>query len=428
MLPPEAVVSQPDPDFRKPEFSLAQLAAADTLRATVTQEGYTVTLLDGVTGSGKRKCTLEAVAENIRLKRQTLILMPEIALTAQFLSTVFPAVSAPGRQNGTRSFHHANALAHGRRLRRTRCQWSSVRDPRCSCPTPTSGLLSSMKSTIPLTSRKMGHTITRATWRWCVGRSRKFRWCSLPRRLRSIWKSTRVADASGMCICLSASVVHVCRRSSRSICAARGHRAGASSRRGLPRQSRSLTRGEQALLFLNRRGYAPLTLCRACGFRLQCPNCDAWLVDHRFKRRLVCHHCGFNMPPPAECPNCHATESFAAVGPGVWERLEQGGGRTVSASADPGAFERSGQLVERCGKSSTMWQQDASISIIGTQLVAKGHHFPKLNLVGIVDADLSRAMAIHARPNVHFSCCIRLSAAPAARRAWRRLPGTAAPA
>ena len=84
----------------------------------------------------------------------------------------------------------------------------------------------------------------------------------------------------------------------------------------------ALERKEQALLFLNRRGYAPLTLCRACGFRLQCPNCDAWLVDHRFKRRLVCHHCGFNMPPPAQCPNCHATDSFAAVGPGV-ERLEQ---------------------------------------------------------------------------------------------------------
>ena len=84
----------------------------------------------------------------------------------------------------------------------------------------------------------------------------------------------------------------------------------------------TLERKEQALLFLNRRGYAPLTLCRACGFRLQCPNCDAWLVDHRFRKRLVCHHCGFSMPPPAECPNCHATESFAAVGPGV-ERLEQ---------------------------------------------------------------------------------------------------------
>ena len=84
----------------------------------------------------------------------------------------------------------------------------------------------------------------------------------------------------------------------------------------------ALERREQALLFLNRRGYAPLTLCRACGFRLGCPNCDAWLVDHRFKRRLMCHHCGFSMPIPVQCPHCQASDSFVAVGPGV-ERLQQ---------------------------------------------------------------------------------------------------------
>ena len=84
----------------------------------------------------------------------------------------------------------------------------------------------------------------------------------------------------------------------------------------------AIERGEQALLFLNRRGFAPLTLCRSCGHRLACPNCDAWLVDHRFRRRLVCHHCGFAMPLPDRCPKCDAVESFAPVGPGV-ERLEQ---------------------------------------------------------------------------------------------------------
>src|SRR5205085_1115302 len=84
----------------------------------------------------------------------------------------------------------------------------------------------------------------------------------------------------------------------------------------------ALERNEQALFFLNRRGYAPLTLCRACGFRLSCPNCDAWLVDHRFRRQLVCHHCGFAMPPPVLCPKCEATNSFAPVGPGI-ERLEE---------------------------------------------------------------------------------------------------------
>jgi len=146
-------------------------------------------------------------------------------------------------------------------------------------------------------------------------------------------------------------------------------------------------RGEQALLFLNRRGYAPLTLCRACGYRLQCPNCDAWLVDHRFRKRLVCHHCGYSMPLPAECPKCHATESFTPVGPGV-ERLEEEvaelfpGRRVLVLSSDLV------ESVERLRQELDDVAQGKFDIIVGTQLVAKGHHFPKLNLVGIVDADL----------------------------------------
>jgi primosomal protein N' (replication factor Y) len=149
----------------------------------------------------------------------------------------------------------------------------------------------------------------------------------------------------------------------------------------------SLERGEQALLFLNRRGFAPLTLCRACGFRLQCPHCDAWLVDHRFKKRLVCHHCGFNMPTPSTCPSCQATESFAPVGPGV-ERLEQ---EAAELFPDKRILVLSSDLVEsmeRLRRELDDVAEGRFDLVIGTQLVAKGHHFPKLNLVGIVDADL----------------------------------------
>jgi primosomal protein N' (replication factor Y) len=152
----------------------------------------------------------------------------------------------------------------------------------------------------------------------------------------------------------------------------------------------ALERGEQALLFLNRRGYAPLTLCNACGHRLSCPNCDAWLVDHRFKRRLVCHHCGYSMPPPEQCPKCAAKGSFVAVGPGV-ERLEQ-----EAAELFPGRriLVLSSDLVdsvERLRQELNDVAQGRFDIVIGTQLVAKGHHFPKLNLVGIVDADLGLA-------------------------------------
>ena len=149
----------------------------------------------------------------------------------------------------------------------------------------------------------------------------------------------------------------------------------------------ALERGEQALLFLNRRGYAPLTLCRACGHRLQCPNCDAWLVEHRFRRRLVCHHCGYAMPLPTECPKCQATESFTACGPGV-ERLEE---EVATLFPDKRVLVLSSDLVESVERLRAELDEVAEGRfdiIVGTQLVAKGHHFPKLNLVGIVDADL----------------------------------------
>jgi primosomal protein N' (replication factor Y) len=149
----------------------------------------------------------------------------------------------------------------------------------------------------------------------------------------------------------------------------------------------ALERGEQALFFLNRRGYAPLTLCRACGFRLNCPNCDAWLVDHRFRRRLVCHHCGFSMPPPAQCPQCQATDSFVAVGPGV-ERLEQEAAELFPSSRILVLSSDLVESVERLREELDDIAQGRFDIVIGTQLVAKGHHFPKLNLVGVVDADL----------------------------------------
>jgi primosomal protein N' (replication factor Y) len=149
----------------------------------------------------------------------------------------------------------------------------------------------------------------------------------------------------------------------------------------------AIGRKEQALLFLNRRGFAPLTLCRSCGFRMQCPNCDAWLVDHRFRKRLVCHHCGFATPPPEQCPKCQATDSFVACGPGV-ERLEHEaaelfpGARILVLSSDMV------ESVERLRSELADVAEGRFDIVIGTQLVAKGHHFPKLNLVGIVDADL----------------------------------------
>ena len=148
-----------------------------------------------------------------------------------------------------------------------------------------------------------------------------------------------------------------------------------------------LARGEQVLLFLNRRGYAPLTLCRNCGYRFQCPNCSAWLVEHRFSRRLACHHCGHETPPPATCPECGEPDCLVACGPGV-ERIADEvaelfpDARQALVTSDTlGAPDRAAEFVAAA-------EAGAVDVIIGTQLVTKGFHFPELTLVGVVDADL----------------------------------------
>ena len=197
----------------------------------------------------------------------------------------------------------------------------------------------------------------------------------------------RGAGATGGSNCRSASAAAKFRRSRPSICGKRDRRAGAGSRRGWKRAiGETLARGEQVLLFLNRRGYAPLTLCRACGHRMRCPNCDAWLVEHRHRKRLACHHCGFETPLPPACPKCGTADSFVALGPGV-ERLEEEvrglfpQARTLVLSSDlAGGVERMQAELESVAKRETD-------IVIGTQLVAKGHHFPGLALVGVVDAD-----------------------------------------
>jgi len=149
----------------------------------------------------------------------------------------------------------------------------------------------------------------------------------------------------------------------------------------------TLERGEQALLFLNRRGYAPLTLCRQCGHRFQCPNCTAWMVEHRLMARLACHHCGHVMPPPAACPECQAEDSLVACGPGV-ERIADEvaalfpDAKTAVVTSDTiWSPAKAAEFVNR------MEAGEIDI-VVGTQLVTKGYHFPNLTLVGVVDADL----------------------------------------
>jgi primosomal protein N' (replication factor Y) len=390
VLPPEPVARQPDPEHCVPEFTDAQGKAADALRATVEKGGFSVTLVDGVTGSGKTEVYFEAVAEAIRRKRQVLILMPEIALTAQFLDRF-------AERFGVRPAEWHSEIAQRLRAR----TWAAVAAGEVSVvvgarsalflPYANLGLIVVDEEHDPAYKQEDG--VRYHARDMAVVRARENK---IPIVLASATPSveTVVNAKRGRYAHL-----HLPERFGGqhlpSVEAIDLRREGPPRGRFVsPRLAEAvkiaLERKEQALLFLNRRGFAPLTLCNACGHRMACPNCDAWLVDHRFRRRLVCHHCGYSMPPPEECPKCHAKGSFVAVGPGV-ERLEQ-----EMAELFPGAriLVLSSDLVdtvERLRQELDDVAHGRFDIVIGTQLVAKGHHFPKLNLVGIVDADLGLA-------------------------------------
>src|SRR5438034_2278715 len=390
VLPPDPVARRPDPDFSPPDFTPAQREGADTLRATVAAGGYGVTLLDGVTGAGKTQVYFEAVAEIVRRGKQALVLVPEIALTAQFLDRF-------AERFGVRPAELHSQLSQRLRAR----TWNAVATGELSVivgarsalflPYADLGLIVVDEEHDPAYKQEDGaryHARDMAVVR--------ARGADIPIVLVSATPSveTEVNARRGRY-----ARVHLPERFGSGLLptieAIDLRTEGPPRGRFIaPRLAQAVTvaikSGEQALLFLNRRGYAPLTLCRRCGFRLACPNCDAWLVDHRFRRRLVCHHCGFAMPTPEKCPSCEAAGSFVACGPGV-ERLEE---EVAALFPDMRVLVLSSDLVagvERMREELAEIEQGTVDRVIGTPLVRNGHHFPKLHLVGIVDADLGLA-------------------------------------
>jgi primosomal protein N' (replication factor Y) len=377
----------PDPSFAMPDFSPEQRSAADALQALVATAGFHVALLDGVTGSGKTEVYFEAVAENLRRGRQTLILMPEIALTGQFLDRF-------AKRFGVRPPEWHSELTPRTRAR----NWAAIAAGEALVvvgarsalflPYADLGLIIVDEEHDQAYKQDDGahyHARDMAVVRGSIAK--------IPVVLASATPSveTEVNARKG--------------RYQRVMLPSRfggqhmPHIEAIDLRREGPTRGRfvsprlaeqigiAIERREQALLFLNRRGYAPLTLCRACGHRFGCTICDAWLVDHRFRQRLVCHHCGFSMPRPEVCPHCAAAQSLVAVGPGV-ERLQEEAAalfpqaRTMVLSSDLITS------IEAMRAELTEIAEGRVDIIIGTQLVAKGHNFPRLNLVGVVDADL----------------------------------------
>jgi primosomal protein N' (replication factor Y) len=395
-----ALITEPLPDWHalpldltraRAELTKEQAEAARMLLEN-TSDGFAVTLLDGVTGSGKTEVYFEAIAAALARDKQVLVLMPEIALTSQFISRceerfgARPAewhsgVSAPLRGRiwravaenkaklvvGARSAlflpfpdlglivldeEHDQSYKQEERVTYQARDMAVVRGSLGSAPVVLSSATPSIESLVNAEQGRYRH----------IRLGTRYKAAGLPSLAaidlrasppeRGRWLSPVLVDAV----------------------------------------AETLARGEQALLFLNRRGYAPVTLCRKCGFKFECPNCSAWLVEHRFRRRLECHHCGTFIPIPETCPNCGAEHSLVPCGPGIERIAEEIAERFPDARRVLLSSDLTPSISDLRETLREIEEREVDV-IIGTQLVAKGHHFPGLALVGVVDGDLGLAQA-----------------------------------
>ncbi|MET0596599.1 MAG: primosomal protein N' [Mesorhizobium sp.] len=389
-IPPRSVVAAPDPAFAQTSLTGDQVVAAAALREAVDGGSFGVTLLDGVTGSGKTEVYFEAVAAALEKARQVLILLPEIALTQAFLERFQERFGAKPAE------WHSDLPPRMREKVWRQLAEGGVR------------VVAGARSALFLPFRELGLIVVdeehdpafkqedrvfynardMAVVRGRIG--------DFPVVLSSATPSveSKVNAASGRYrrVALPARFAQAALPDVGLVDMRRAPppRGGFLSPLLTGAIGEAIGRGEQALLFLNRRGYAPLTLCRACGHRFQCPDCSSWLVEHRFRGQLVCHHCGHGERRPEACPACGTFDHLVACGPGV-ERIAEEvvagfpEARTIVLSSDMlGGVKRLRLELEAIARG------EADI-VIGTQLVAKGHNFPNMTLVGVVDADLGLA-------------------------------------
>ncbi len=383
---------RPDPAHAAPQLEPQQRAAVEHLCAAVDRRAFGVTLLEGVTGSGKTEVYFEAVARTLASGRQALVLLPEIALTAQFLDR-FAA------RFGSRPAEWHSGVSARRRSR----LWAGVAAGEVA-------VVVGARSSLFLPFRDLGLVVVdeehEAAYKQDDGVSYHARDMAVVRGrlegaavvLASATPSieTRVNADAGRYghVRLAARVAGrpLPRIEALDLRRAPPPRGRWLSPRLVEAIGETLGRGEQALLFLNRRGYAPLTLCRSCGHRFTCAQCSGWLVEHRFRGALVCHHCGHVERRPEHCPACGEVDALVACGPGVERIAEEAktlfpAARTLVLSSDfPGGTAKLREELD------AVTRGDVDL-VVGTQLVAKGHHFPHLTLAGVLDADVGLANA-----------------------------------
>jgi len=376
-----------DPSLPGKALSGDQAAGAEQLRAAVQGGGYGTTLLKGVTGSGKTEVYLEAVAECLAMGRQALVLLPEIALTAEFLTRVEARFGARPAE-----WHSGATQTERRRL------WRMVGQGDAQ-------LVVGARSALFLPFRDLGLIVVDeehdSSYKQEDGVLYNARDMAV---LRASLCSAQVVLASAT-PSLESWVNAEAGKYARIDLGARFGVAELPEMRAIDMRAETLpgdqwisptlaaavkarlAAGEQSLLFLNRRGYAPVTICRACGHQIGCTQCDARMVEHRFLKRLVCHQCGDSRPIPLACPSCGVEGKLAPVGPGVERLAEEVAAKFPAARVAVLSSDLFGSARALKARILEIAEGAADI-IIGTQLVAKGHNFPLLTLVGVIDADL----------------------------------------
>ncbi|WP_282098537.1 primosomal protein N' [Qipengyuania huizhouensis] len=375
------------PDYAQIELSDPQREAANTFSEAVRAKKFAPFLLDGVTGSGKTETYFEPVAEALRMGRQVLVLLPEIALTENFLHRF------EERFGAAPVLWHSSLKSTERRR-----AWRSVSSGEAQVvvgarsalflPFANLGLIvvdeaheTSFKQEDGVRYNARDVAVMRAHFEQfpIILASATPALESLQMAESGIYAKVDLPSRFGGAQLPDIDIVDLTEE--------KPPQGMWLAQRVVDGIAERLERGEQSLLFLNRRGYAPLTLCRHCGFRFQCPNCTAWLVEHRFTRRLACHHCGHETPSPAACPECGEPDCLVACGPGVERIADEVAERLPEARV----FVATSDTLNSPGRAAefiaAVEAKEIDV-IVGTQLVTKGFHFPELTLVGVVDADL----------------------------------------
>jgi primosomal protein N' (replication factor Y) len=376
-----------DPSRPSKTLTPDQAQAAQHVASAVRAGTYGTTLLRGVTGSGKTEVYLEAVAACLRAGRQALVLLPEIALTAEFLKRVEVRFGARPAE-----WHSGATMTERRRIWRMVGQGHAqlvigarsalflpyqnlglivVDEEHDTSYKQEDGVLYNARDMAVLRASLLGAQVvlssaTPSLESWANAQSGKYKRLDLTSRFGpAVMPTMKTIDMRAEKLPSDRWVSDTLKRE----------------------VDKRLEAGEQAMLFLNRRGFAPITLCRACGHQVGCDQCDARMVEHRFLKRLMCHQCGETKPMPTTCPACEAEDRMAPIGPGV-ERL---GEEAVKLFPDARVAVLSSDMY---GSARALKAEIESIAaggadvVIGTQLVAKGHNFPNLTLVGVIDADL----------------------------------------